>query len=113
VDAAGICRKNLHERLGIHESSNRSADQVSIEISKMTESLDSVVRLAKPRLIMGGLRYASGWEHKKLMNYMQEKLSNYMETGNFEQLVDLANFVAVEGELKTHPRHHFNSLDRV
>jgi len=108
-----LCRQRLHERLNIPESSsNRSAEQVFAEISAMTESLDKLLETARPRLIMGGIRYASKWEHDGLMSYMQEKFDNYRRTGNYEMLVDFVNFVAIEGHLKTHPMSHFKGCDR-
>ena len=61
---------------------------------------------------MGGIRHGSDWTHENLMTYMQEKFDNYKRTGNFEMLIDFFNFIPIEGELKTHPNFHFNSIDR-
>jgi phosphopantetheine adenylyltransferase len=105
-------REAMYRRMGIEDKPKREASEVSAEIAGMTHSLEDVVKLARPRLIMGGIRYGSDWKHEPLMEYMQKKFDTYKETGNFEMLVDLVNFVAIEGKLKTHPRFHFNALDR-
>lgn len=105
-------RAVMYRRMGIDDKPKREASEVSAEIAGMTHSLDEIVKLARPRLIMGGIRYGSDWQHEPLMEYMQKKFDAYKETGNFEMLVDLVNFVAIEGKLKTHPRFHFNALDR-
>lgn len=106
-----LCRKNLETRLGIDTYDNRTADQVSAEIKGITDSLTQIYNLAKPRLIMGGIRYGSNWKHKSLMNYMQKKFDIYKETGNIEMLIDLVNFCAIEMKLKTHPNYNFTPKD--
>lgn len=105
-------RSKMYARLGIDDKPKREASEISAEIAGMTHSLEEITRLARPRLIMGGIRYGSDWQYEPLMEYMQKKFDAYKETGNFEMLVDLLNFVAVEGRLRTHPRFHFNALDR-
>lgn len=105
-------RKGLYNRLGVDTSSCRGAAEVSSEIKRMQIKLQEVAGLANDRLIMGGIRYGSDWEHDPLMDYMQKKFDIFKETGNFEMLVDLFNFVVIEGQLKTHPKFHFKAIDR-
>ena len=105
-------RTQMYKRLGVDSTERRDPHSISAEIKGMTSKLDGIVSLARPRLIMGGLRHGSSWEHGPLMKYMQEKFDTYKETGNFEMLVDLFNFVTVEGRLQTHPKFHFNAVDR-
>lgn len=107
-----LCRNNLLSRLGIDKTPRRGPVQVAQEIQRMTSKLEEIVNLARPRLIMGGIRYGSDWKHGALMDYMQSKFDAYKETGNFEMLVDFFNFIPIEGELKTHPKFHFNAIDR-
>lgn len=107
-----IIRKGLYSRLGIATSVKRDKFQMVAEIDRMTRKLDEIVALAKKRLIMGGIRHGSDWEHEQLMNYMQKKFDAYKETGNFEMLVDFFNFIPIEGVLQTHPKYHFNAMDR-
>lgn len=107
-----LCRKNLHQRLGIEDQDKKDPSQMLSEIKRMKSKLIEIADLAKPRLVMGGIRYGSGWEHEPLMKYMQSKFDQYRKTGNFEMLVDLFNFVVIEGELKTHPNFHFKAEDR-
>ena len=86
--------------------------EVITEVNRMFDALDEIVKLAKPRLVMGGIRYCSDWEHEALMKYMQQKLSEYISGGNSELLVDLVNFCAIEYALKTHKSFHFKAKDR-
>ena len=106
------CRKNTYRRIGFDPKKIEDTSKVLTDIEGMVQRLNQIVSIAKPRLIMGGIRYGNNWEHKPLMDYMQEKFNAYLKTGNFEMLVDLFNFVVVEGELKTHPKHHFRAIDR-
>jgi hypothetical protein len=107
-----LIRSKMYSRMGIETKPKRDALSVSIEIKSMTRKLDEIIALAKPRLIMGGIRYGSNWNHEDLMSYMQEKFNEYKTTGNFEMLVDLFNFVVIEGQLKTHPKFNFTPKDR-
>lgn len=108
-----VCRKNLMDRLGIFEIQTLDNFAMSREIRRMLDTLHDSVDLAKPRLIMGGIRYGSNWAHDDLMDYMQLKLTTYRETGNMEMLIDLVNFCgAIEPMLKTHPKFHFIAQDR-
>jgi len=105
-------RSGMYRRMGIDTSPKRKGVDVDIEIRQMSRKLEEIANIAKPRLIMGGIRYGSKWEHVPLMKYMQSKFDTYKKTGNFEMLIDLFNFVVIEGQLKTHPNHHFHAVDR-
>ena len=107
-----LCRKNTYERIGFDPIKRRNAIEMSAEIRRMVQRLEKIVLAAKPRLIMGGIRYGSNWKHRALMDYMQTKFNAYRVAGNYEMLIDLVNLVAVEGELKTHPKHHLSAIDR-
>lgn len=112
MNVTDMCRQNMYNRLGIETTMKRDPVKVGAELAGMTAKLNEIVSLAKPRLIMGGIRYSSDWQHEPLMEYMQKKFDTYKKTGNFEMLVDLFNFVVIEGQLKTHPSFHFKALDR-
>lgn len=107
-----LCRRNLHRRLRIDSLEKRESTEVQAEISRMIKALTVLVSLAQPRLIMGGLRYHSKWNHEDLMSYISKKFSLYQETGNMEMLVDMVNLLAIETSLKTHPKFHFKGEDR-
>lgn len=107
-----LCRLNLYKRLRIDTSDGRSPSEIKSEIRRMSAKLAEVKSLAEPRLVMGGIRYGSSWNHNDLMNYMQSKFDEYKDAGNYEVLIDFVNFVAIEGVLKTHPRYHFSPNDR-
>ena len=105
-------RKQLHNRLGIDDHAKRNSNEVSQEIKRMVDSLNYICELCKPRLIMGGIRYGSEWKHEAMMKYMQPKFDTFKKSGNFEMLVDLVNFCAIENVLHTHPNFHFKGEDR-
>ena len=107
-----LCRKNLHKRLGISDKKNRSSVSVWHEIKTMIDSLFVICELAKPRLIMGGIRYGGiDKDYQYVKRFTQNKLDLYHKTGNFEYLIDLVNCCAIEGVLKTHPDFHFKAED--
>lgn len=112
ITATELCRKNLYKRMGVDTTVKRDPVKMEAEITRMTRKLDEVCQTARPRLIMGGIRYGSDWKHEPLMDYMQKKFDTFRDTGNYEMLIDLVNFVAIEGVLKTHPKSHFNAIDR-
>lgn len=73
--------------------------------------------LMRNRLIMGSIRYET-WEEKRknkdtydYPTYIREKLAFYEETGNIEELVDIANAAMLEFEFGQHPRKHFAAID--
>lgn len=72
--------------------------------------------LMKNRLVMGALRYGiiqdeSRSRGQKRTDYMQKKLDLYVEDGNAEHLVDIANFCIAEFREENHPKFHFNAKD--
>ena len=107
-----LCRQNLLDRLNISTQDKKDSNSVSREIRKMSNALDEIVSLAKPRLIMGGIRYGSNWEYNDLLNYIQSKLLKFNKTGNVEMLIDIINLASVMYTLQLHPNHHFKEEDR-
>lgn len=108
-----LCRKNSFERQGYQDQPKRLDPQkMSAEIRGMVSSLEQLVELCRPRLIMGGMRHGSNWTHKGLMDYIQKKFDEYRRTGNLEMLVDVVNLCAVEAKLRTHPAFHYEPKDR-
>lgn len=107
-----LCRNNLHNRLGIFDKDSRSDLKVLGEIRSTILKLEEVLSLCKPRLIMGGIRYGSNWKYPDLTNYIKHKLNKYIETGNYEMIIDVINLCIVEGNIKTHSNFHFKSEDR-
>lgn len=105
-------RKNLYNRLGITDQPKRDHIVMTAEIKGMTNKLEEILSLAKPRLIMGGIRYGSEWNHDSLMNYIQHKFDLYKKDGNYEYLIDVINLIIVEGKIQTHLKYHFEPEDR-
>lgn len=112
VTVTDLIRKQMYSKRGIDETPVRKPHDVLCETARMNNKLDEVIRLARDRLTMGSIRYGSNWGHDDLMDYMQVKFDTFKDTGNYEMLIDLLNFVVIEGELKTHPKHNFSPVDR-
>lgn len=90
----------------------------SLKNLRLTEWDMEFETLMRNRLIMGSLRYFSMLDARppvntpKVINFIQEKLNIYKETGNLEMLVDIANLAMIEFRHSDHPEKHFKSIDR-
>lgn len=52
------------------------------------------------------------YPHKvNAMESLQKRIDRYIETGNTEWLMDVANFAMIEFMLPAHPRAHFKATD--
>jgi hypothetical protein len=71
--------------------------------------------LMRNRLIMGAFRYGTFGEQSKVRHDNPKSILThlvlYMETGNAEHLVDIANLALVEFTLPSHPSFHFEAID--
>lgn len=71
--------------------------------------------LMRNRLIMGRFRYAPMRSPEKgaydNVGSAQKRLRLYLETGNVEHLVDVANLCLIEFEHGNHPERHFAASD--
>lgn len=63
------------------------------------------------RMILGAFRYGKLSDNKdKNYNWIDNaiiRLNEYKETGNIENLIDVANFMMVASLLDKHPKKHF------
>lgn len=111
--------QNMRQRL------LRSAGVLEKETPKWTiqklehEWSDQFERLMRNRLMMGALRYGGlrtpsnpGATTDLNVNQMIQRTQRYIETGNAENLVDVANFALAEFVQQRHPKFHFESIDR-
>jgi hypothetical protein len=84
---------------------------------KKTEWSDRFERLQRNRLLVGAYRYgllnAPGKSQYNRCDNIKERLKKYIETGNLEFLVDIANLAMLEFEEGKHPNRHFKSIDDV
>lgn len=84
----------------------------------VTEWSDIFEALMRNRLIMGAIRYGRLATPRPKgitnvhMQYIDERIKRYKETGNTEALVDVANLCLVEFVVGDHPKKHFKSLER-
>lgn len=62
------------------------------------------------RRIQGGMRY--GDRPKKRQQYMtrlKKELDHYIDTGNHEQLLNIANYAFLESVAPQNPKYHWNN----
>lgn len=62
------------------------------------------------RLVIGNLRYGVPEARKKYMSRMRRELKVYVKDGNFEQLINIANYCFLESYKPENKKFHFNSL---
>ena len=106
-------RKRLLERKGmtVHDEPKGH----TYESLARTEWSEVFERLMRNRLIMGALRYEPMKNKRgKLSTYdyaheASRRLKAYMETGNKEFLVDVANMALLEFEFPFNPKAHFDN----
>lgn len=76
---------------------------------------DSFVSKMKNRVVVSHYKY--GWmkdtypELADAVACLEQRLAMYKETGNLENLVDLANFAMIEYMYPRHPAAHFQGTD--
>lgn len=107
----------LRERLLSTVEAAEAAESLVFDLDALRESEWSTrfETLMRNRLLMGAFRYGKLHEPGKptfdRVEYMKVKLDRYVETGNIEALVDVANLALLEFEEGQHPKRHFESLD--
>ena len=104
-------RDRLHNKLGIVDPVNPQ----KIGNLKDSEWSFKFECLQRSRLIMGAIRYGPiGALNKPQWDRvpdMMRRLNEYMETGNLENLVDVANLCLLEFVEGKHPNRHFSPSD--
>ena len=77
----------------------------------VTEWSASFENLMRGRLAMGAMRYGTMESQRRMkrsfLGALRKRLRQYVETGNSEFLVDVANAALLEFEIGHHPRKHF------
>ena len=81
----------------------------------MTNWFPEFVRLMRNRMLMGIYRHGHISDPNQpdfdRVGSALHRLHLYVETGNGEHLVDVANLCGIEFEKATHPRFHFTAQD--
>jgi hypothetical protein len=92
-----------------------STDIMDISSLKRTEWSTRFEKAMRNRLVMGAFRYGLlyspeklAWDRIKRAIY---ELEQYLEDGNDERLVDIANMMMLEFEEGNHPKKHFRAGD--
>jgi len=71
--------------------------------------------LRRNRMLMGYFRYPPMKNQKPgefdTVGSMLKRLKDFIETGNIENLIDVANMCMIEYFVGNHPKKHFESVD--
>lgn len=90
----------------------QTTDINSLYISEWNKEFEQLMR---NRLVMGALRYGKIYQQNKpkynRTDSMVSRINKYVESGNKEYLVDVANLCLLEFTECYHPKAHFNSID--
>lgn len=104
-------RNHLLESLGM----GKAKPLPSLESLKKTEWSPHFEKYMRNRLIMGAIRYgvlkSKGKPQYDRVSSIRQHLDLYMETGNAEHLVDIANLSLCEFEEPNHPKFHWDAQD--
>lgn len=110
-----LMRDRLQIRAGIYDRHiPKDYDFATLQKTQWSPEFEQYMR---NRLIMGALRYGLLLDKKKkrnkydLLGAIKSKVQKYVETGNKEYLVDIANYCLLEFECNDHPKAHFHALD--
>jgi len=102
-------------KCGLPEIDPSKPQQLDFEDLRKTEWSPKFEELMRNRLLMGAFRYGKlHAPNKKKFKRVEDcirRLNEYLETGNDEILVDVANLCLCEFEVGTHPNKHFNAVD--
>lgn len=110
-----VIRERLLKKAGLVEPEPPRWDWNKLQ----KEWSEEFEQLMKNRLMMGALRYGGlrnpnnpGRTTDLNTQQMLKRTKLYIETGNAEHLVDVANFALAEFVQQRHPDYHFESIDR-
>ena len=72
--------------------------------------------LQRNRMIVGAFRYGMVATQRRATAYdnvgsLIDRARAYIETGNMEHLVDIANLAMIEFKIGVHPERHFHATD--
>jgi hypothetical protein len=112
-------RENLFTRRGMKTDGSEYADNRRLNMKELvkTQWSHDFECFQRNRLIFGAFRYGVNFQGVKekgkydRMGYVLHKTQIYIETGNLECLVDIANSCMLEFVEGEHPKKHFTSED--
>lgn len=82
----------------------------SIELDHQTTiNYKAFLQLMANRRVVGALRYGDKPDSRqKYLSRMKKELKAYQNTGNFEHLLNIANYAFLEGNAPQNPKLHFD-----
>lgn len=108
---------SIHDELRAHLLEGiHTASPVDFSRTRQNRWSELFEKLMRNRLFFGACRYEgysselidSGYDR---VQGIRDALRRYSETGNLEELVNVANLAMLEFEHPSHPNPHFNSHD--
>jgi len=88
---------------------------LKIDTLYSTEWSHQFETLCRNRLVMGAFRYGLLNDPEKKQYHrilsIKKRISLYLQSGNTEHLVDIANLCLMEFQEGTHPLKHFSAID--
>ena len=86
-----------------------------VETLRQTEWCHEFTELMRNRLIVGYFRYGPfGEANRNYIDYMEsikKRAQEYIDTGNDELLLDIANLCMKQYHAGDHPKKHFKAVD--
>lgn len=103
-----VIRDRIYSNLGL----TGTKTTLTPEQIKRQECPPEFTNLMDNRFVMGFFRYGSIRQSKSdNVSEIEKRRQKYIETGNTEYLVDIANFARAEFINPKHHNAHFNSID--
>lgn len=82
-------------------------DSVEMGLQELMEFRVFMQRMLDRRVV-GQVRYGRPTSRQKYLTRLKKELQAYGKTGNYEQLVNIANYAALEGMAPQHIKFHFD-----
>jgi hypothetical protein len=82
-------------------------DSVELDLQELAEFRIFMQRMMERRVV-GSLRYGRPDSRQKYLTRLKKELKAYEQHGNYEQLVNIANYAALEAMAPQHLKFHFD-----
>lgn len=82
-------------------------DSVALDLRELAEFRMFLQRMMDRRVV-GFLRYGHATSRQKYLTRLKKELKAYEQHGNYEQLINIANYAALEGMAPQHLKFHFD-----
>jgi hypothetical protein len=84
------------------------AEYLAVPVEEHREFVAFLQKMMNRRQV-GHLRYGVIKKRQRYIHRLQKELAKYIETGNMENLLNIANYAFLESYCKEHPTFHSDS----